>query len=767
MKFTSIEKWIRNSLWQSVLVPIVIIEIALIVIYYSINSWQKDETISFLDQNAEMQLSQIANVEAESLQSELLSINHITQIYQSAVIQSISEPREVDDEYTQRMVMNDDGAYYTVRDSEQGGVAIFYSGFYPIGTPEKVKLNQLMAVEPLMKQIIASEPNVSSIYFNTYDSLNIIYPYFDVISQYMIKMDIPSFNFYYEADLKHNPSKAVVWTDVYLDPAGHGWMASAIAPVYNQDFLEGVVGLDVTVDTFVGTIESMKIPWNGYALLVGEDGTILALPSQGEDDWNLKEITTHSYSEAIYADTFKPSEFNMYTHLNNPDDVKMIKDNPTGSFSLMLNNQVKQVSWSTIDETGWKLFIIASQSDIYAPLNKIQKQLIFIGYVLSFSIILFLIVLLAQLTKNAQMLSKRISNPLKRLNEMMLRIGNGQYRVDFEESEVEEFNQSANIVKHVGLQLESAIQNLSESEQRYNLALEGAGAALWDWDIKNNVYYFSPLFKKILGLTDEEVVELSNTYTTLIHPEDVKILENSVIALRQRKLSSLSIHIRMKHKEGQWIWIASRGGVIFDESGEAVRFIGTNTDITEAINESNQNRLLQQNLTKKETSLTKLTKASQKDTLTKAYNRYYFETEIRNQIRKAQENKEPVSIAMVDLDFFKNVNDQFGHDIGDLQLKKVVALIKKYIRNTDVIIRYGGEEFLVVMFHTTQSQSKRVCEKVRTIIDETIFEHTHHQTISCGITEVKPDESLETAIKRADQGLYHAKNSGRNKVVHL
>lgn len=714
-----------------------------------------------------MQLSQIAHVEASSLQSELISINHITQIYQSSVVDSFSVPKSVSYDYSDRLAMNSDGAYYTVRDSEQGGVAVFYSGFYPIGLAEKTKLNQLLSNELLMKQIISSEPNVSSIYINTFDSLNIIYPYFDVISQYMVKMDIPSFNFYYEADLEHNPSKGVVWTDVYLDPAGHGWMASAIAPVYNHEFLEGVVGLDVTVDTFVDTIESMQIPWNGYALLVGSDGTILALPSQGEEDWNLKEITTHSYSEAIYSDTFKPSEFNLYTHLNNPNDVKKISENPSGSLVLSFNNQLKQVSWSTIDETGWKLFIIASQSEIYAPLTKIQNQLIFIGYILFLSVVLFLILLLIQLSKNAQTLSKRISEPLKRLNEMTLKIGKGNYRVEFEEIDVVEFNQSANIVKHVGLQLETALQNLSENEQRYNLALDQAGAALWDWDIKNNYYYFSPLFKKLLGLTEEEITDLSTTYTSRIHPDDVKDLEKEVTALRQGKQNFLSIHIRMKHKDGRWIWIESRGGVILDKNGEAVRLIGTNTDITETIQKMHQNRVLQENLSKKETTLTKLTKVSQKDALTKAYNRYYFETEIRNQIRKAQEGKEPVSIAMVDLDFFKNVNDQFGHDVGDLQLKKVVALIKKYIRKTDVIIRYGGEEFLVVMFNTTQSQSKRVCEKVRTIIDETIFEQTNHQTISCGITEIHSDESLETAIKRADQGLYQAKKSGRNRVVHL
>ena len=91
----------------------------------------------------------------------------------------------------------------------------------------------------------------------------------------MTHMDIPTFNFYYEADLAHNPERKVQWTDVYLDPAGHGWMASAIAPVYNQaDFLEGVVGMDITVNTI-----TKDIPEPGYPL-----GWLWCFAEQGWDN---------------------------------------------------------------------------------------------------------------------------------------------------------------------------------------------------------------------------------------------------------------------------------------------------------------------------------------------------------------------------------------------------------------------------------------------------------------------------------------------------
>ena len=111
---------------------------------------------------------------------------------------------------------------------------------------------------------------------------------------------------------EHNPARAVVWTDAYVDPAGKGWLVSAIAPVYRGDFLEAVAGADVTVDRIVADVLSQDIPWQGFLLLIGKSGTLLALPPQGERLFDLKELTAHDYVDAIRADTFKPEEFNVY-----------------------------------------------------------------------------------------------------------------------------------------------------------------------------------------------------------------------------------------------------------------------------------------------------------------------------------------------------------------------------------------------------------------------------------------------------------------------
>lgn len=112
-------------------------------------------------------------------------------------------------------------------------------------------------------------------------------------------MQIPGYNFYYLADATHNPQRATRWTDVYLDPAGHGWMMSAIQPVYAGDFLEGVVGLDITVDGILDEIGKLKVPWGGYLMLVSGDMKIMALPpEQSMNSCCVSPLAGHAESTA-------------------------------------------------------------------------------------------------------------------------------------------------------------------------------------------------------------------------------------------------------------------------------------------------------------------------------------------------------------------------------------------------------------------------------------------------------------------------------------
>ena len=466
-KATSLFSWIWQSFLKTALIPLVIIELSFLIIYFTANQWSQSVTIDYISQDSQAHLIELAKQQTDKIQEQLTSVETATDFYRQQAARALTQKHELSAEDAARLTYSKDGAYYTTRDKQNGGVAIFYSGAIPVGELERQKVSDVLSLENTMKDLFQANPLVASLYFNSFDSLNIIYPYFDVISQYMTHMDIPTFNFYYEADLAHNPERKVQWTDVYLDPAGHGWMASAIAPVYNQaDFLEGVVGMDITVDTITKDILNLDIPWGGYGVLLSKDGTILALPPAGEKDWGLQEITDHHYSEAILQDTFKPEAFNLYRRQNLAALAEQVSKSTSGYSNVKLGGTAQIVSWSTIQKTGWNLLIIVPEKSITAPIVQIQTRLFMIGLYMVVLLVSFYAIFFYFLYLRSKTLSQKLSEPLLEINEAVKQIGAGSFNQDLPAFKVSEFNESAaNIIK-MGRQLGEATGKILEAQKK-------------------------------------------------------------------------------------------------------------------------------------------------------------------------------------------------------------------------------------------------------------------------------------------------------------
>jgi diguanylate cyclase (GGDEF)-like protein len=125
------------------------------------------------------------------------------------------------------------------------------------------------------------------------------------------------------------------------------------------------------------------------------------------------------------------------------------------------------------------------------------------------------------------------------------------------------------------------------------------------------------------------------------------------------------------------------------------------------------------------------------------------------------------ALVMIDVDNFKLINDNYGHDIGDLVLKKMSECIKELLRTSDTFARWGGEEFIVLLKYANIDDSFNVCEKLRNEIAKLELESVGHITCSFGLTKIDNTDSLESAIKRADNALYQAKKEGKNKTILL
>ena len=153
------------------------------------------------------------------------------------------------------------------------------------------------------------------------------------------------------------------------------------------------------------------------------------------------------------------------------------------------------------------------------------------------------------------------------------------------------------------------------------------------------------------------------------------------------------------------------------------------------------------------------------DPLTGLPNRRQFNDMLSREILVARRTRESLSLLAIDLDFFKKVNDLYGHDIGDQVLKRFAEIAQLSIRRTDLIARVGGEEFFVVLPRTNAGIAERLAEKIRTVIETDEFESLPKVTVSIGLTELtEDDKNLSDLTIRADRALYAAKRSGRNRV---
>ena len=212
----------------------------------------------------------------------------------------------------------------------------------------------------------------------------------------------------------------------------------------------------------------------------------------------------------------------------------------------------------------------------------------------------------------------------------------------------------------------------------------------------------------------------------------------------------------MQNLEGKFIWVK----LIFSRAEtnnveEDFRYVFMVQDIHE-----NSVQLM--------STLKKYEELASKDTLTDVFNHGRIETEILNAVEIVSRTDRKVSLMMFDIDFFKNVNDEFGHAVGDMTLKHFVFLIREYLKDINSVVgRWGGEEFVAVCYDADIEKAKKYAEDIRLKISEEEFRVAGKITCSIGFTEINKEDKFESAFERMDKALYKAKNEGRNCIRFL
>lgn len=308
-----------------------------------------------------------------------------------------------------------------------------------------------------------------------------------------------------------------------------------------------------------------------------------------------------------------------------------------------------------------------------------------------------------------------------------------------------------------------AEQRLREAHALQQAILDSAGQIILSVDNDGIIRSFNAAGERLLGYRAEELIGKATPY--LFH--DMEEIEQRRAEASQALGYELTVdelfHSRARAGEAtSWEWhYVRRDGTRFpvelsltpllDENGNRTGFMGIVTDISER--KASEQRLLELATT---------------DALTKLSNRRHFLEQVDQALRHARRYNEAIAVALIDIDHFKRINDTQGHAAGDTALTAVAARLADALRDSDLICRWGGEEFAALLVHTSHNMAVMVAERLRTAAQNLNLWYDGHPlpiTVSIGLSDWCPTETaLEKALRRADAALYQAKQSGRNRV---
>jgi len=620
-----LEKLIYKNYLKTALTSIFFIEIALIVIYFNVNNSMVNKSIDFLLHDIKKSVYVIVQNATSEIEHKFEDIENLTYILQNEHQNFFKYYKnfELDDKPSFKYANN--GMFY--KSENNGGSSVVVSKNTKITEDVKKKLINSEVFDKTFRSIVEGNDMIIATYFNSYDNLNRYYPFIEnSYNAFASNIVMENYNFYFNANLKNNPEKKVVWTDVYLDPAGQGWMLSSIAPIYNNSFLEGVSGIDVTVEMIIDKFLNFKLPYNGKSFLIDEKGSVIAMPKEIANIlkvqnpekyiYNLNEkISKTVYKDKIVVDTIS----------------KVIKDLPYSN-NLKINGNKYLIFSEKVKKTSWYVISLIDEKEIISEVRSLENHYMNLGYIIIASIIIFYLLFFIYLYIKAKDFVSMINDPLKKIISMTKDLG---------------------IKKDIG-------------------KLEKCGIV--------------------------EIDTLSENFNNL------------ALKLGER---------------------------------------------TEKLVKSETQRLINEKL-------------ANTDSLTGVYNRRFLKDFSRKYMKDVKREEDKLSMLLIDIDNFKIKNDTYGHKTGDKIIKKLISIIKKIVRDNDLIIRYGGDEFIVLLPNTNIINARKVGEKLVSYINQINQLESKEQlfTITIGTSEYKSsDKNIENIIHRADESLYKAKDLGKNCVV--
>jgi diguanylate cyclase (GGDEF)-like protein/PAS domain S-box-containing protein len=310
-----------------------------------------------------------------------------------------------------------------------------------------------------------------------------------------------------------------------------------------------------------------------------------------------------------------------------------------------------------------------------------------------------------------------------------------------------------------------AARDMEPDSTVYKTLLESTKAIPWriDWSTQQFTY-IGPQIEELLGWKRDSWLGI-NDWVERMHPDDRDRVVSFCVAQSQAGVDHEADYRAMTRDSG-YVWIRDVVHVVRNGAGGVDALIGFMFDISER--KRNEDELLRLQR--------ELEALSYRDGLTNASNRRMFETMFEREWGAARRSQRPLSLILIDIDFFKEYNDALGHVAGDDCLREVARLLLKATarRPRDLVSRYGGEEFAVLLPETDVAAAQRMAEQCRRAVQDAAILHPRsktapHVTVSLGVSSITPQDcdDAKSFLNEVDKLLYKAKDAGRNRVQSL
>jgi diguanylate cyclase (GGDEF)-like protein/PAS domain S-box-containing protein len=471
-------------------------------------------------------------------------------------------------------------------------------------------------------------------------------------------------------------------------------------PFYHKNKKVGILIINIFMQNFLTTLLDTPL-YNIY--LIDKDGAII-IHTQGSANWE-----KYLKKKKSLKDFFPKEVDNILTH----DELQ------TKTFyskKIFLNNSQK------------------SHLILEPKIEKLEtenKKLLYIFIYIMIGVILLSLPIAYIISKTPARLKEEVDILNKDLERS----------IDKKTIELQELNNN----------LEDKVNQRTEEQNILLSLFDLSDAVLFKWNNDKiwSVASVTQSVNKLLGYDDTELLSHKIIYSSLIHPDDIKHVNEELNKAIEKKLYFFTHDpYRIITKDGQTKWILDSTVIVRDHDSNITSFVGYLTDISQLkLNEI------------------KLKRLSQTDQLTQIDNRLQLDNLLQDQYYRFSRNHEKCSIILIDIDYFKSVNDDFGHIAGDMILVEFAKLIQSQIRQSDSLGRWGGEEFLIILPHTDLERAVVLAEKLRKAIEKFNFSIVEHKTASFGVAIFEKTMSVEELIDKADKALYKSKEEGRNRVT--